>query len=198
MLRSLQPNIVTASIDDRASAIATIVAAFVTDPLARFAWATPARYLDGMPRVVAEFAGGSFRSESAYVKDDFSGAALWMPSSVSPNDEVLEKAFRETCTPGRLDDVLATFDGMARFHPDEPHWYLALIGVDPNAQGRGIGAELMRHVLARCDAEGSTAYLEASSPRNVTLYLRHGFEIIGEIQVGEAPPLLPMIRRPIA
>lgn len=193
-----QPGIVTATSDERARTIATIVAAFVTDPLARFAWPTPYEYINAMPRAVAEFAAASFASDSAFVMQDFTGAALWMPSDVDPNGEALENVFRETCTPEHLDDLLGTFEGMAGFHPDEPHRYLAMIGVDPNAQGRGIGAHLMRHALARCDAEGTLAYLEASSPRNVSLYLRHGFEIIGEIQVGNAPPLMPMVRPPAA
>lgn len=45
------------------------------------------------------------------------------------------------------DDLLATFEQMAESHPREAHWYLPQIGVDPAAQGTGIGAALMRHAL---------------------------------------------------
>lgn len=31
---------------------------------------------------------------------------------------------------------------------------------------------------------------------NITLYERHGFEVMGTIQVGAAPPVTPMLRRP--
>jgi ribosomal protein S18 acetylase RimI-like enzyme len=68
--------------------------------------------------------------------------------------------------------------------------------VEPNAQGRGLGAELMRHAVARCDEERALAYLESSNRRNISLYLRHGFEIMGEIRIGAAPLVTPMIRRP--
>jgi GNAT superfamily N-acetyltransferase len=71
-----------------------------------------------------------------------------------------------------------------------------MIGVDPVLQGRGFGALLMRHATMRCDAEGTVAYLESSSPRNMQLYLRHGFEIMGTVQVGTSPTVTPMIRRP--
>jgi ribosomal protein S18 acetylase RimI-like enzyme len=71
-----------------------------------------------------------------------------------------------------------------------------MIGVEPHAQGRGLGAELMGHAQARCDRDGALAYLESSNPRNISLYLRHGFEILGEIRVGAAPPVTPMLRRP--
>jgi ribosomal protein S18 acetylase RimI-like enzyme len=68
--------------------------------------------------------------------------------------------------------------------------------VDPAHQGRGGGSALLRHALSRCDRDGDSAYLESSNPRNVTLYQRHGFEIIGKIQVGSSPTMLPMLRRP--
>ncbi|WP_272947469.1 GNAT family N-acetyltransferase [Variovorax sp. JS1663] len=70
------------------------------------------------------------------------------------------------------------------------------IGVEPNAQGKGIGAALMRHALARCDQERTLAYLEASKPQNIPFYQRHGFKVIGEIQVGSAPLVTPMLREP--
>ena len=110
--------------------------------------------------------------------------------------DALERVFRDTAKPEHLDDVLGTFDEMAHSHPEEPHWYLAMIGVEPNAQGRGLGGELMRHALARCDRERAVAYLESSNRRNISLYQRHGFEVMGQIRVGEAPLVVPMIRRP--
>ena len=42
------------------------------------------------------------------------------------------------------------------------------------------------------------AYLESSNPANVPLYQRHGFEVLGEIQVGSSPPVFPMYRPPRA
>ena len=104
--------------------------------------------------------------------------------------------FRDTAKHEHLDDLLATFEKMDEWNPDEPHWYLPLIGVEPNAQGRGLGGALMRHAVARCDQEDAVAYLESSNPRNISLYERHGFEVMGEIQVGSAPRVTPMVRHP--
>ena len=104
--------------------------------------------------------------------------------------------FRDTVKPEHLDDLLGTFDEMDSYHPEEPHWYLPLIGVEPNARGRGLGEALMRHALSRCDREKKVAYLESSNPRNISLYERHGFEVMGEIQVGLGPLVTPMLRRP--
>ncbi len=54
----------------------------------------------------------------------------------------------------------------------------------------------MRHALARCDEAGQLAYLESTNPRSVPLYERHGFRVLGRIQVGSSPVLLPMLRTP--
>jgi ribosomal protein S18 acetylase RimI-like enzyme len=62
--------------------------------------------------------------------------------------------------------------------------------------GRGLGSVLMRRGLERCDKDHLPAYLESSNPRNISLYERHGFEIIGRIQAGASPTLTPMLRRP--
>jgi len=184
----------SATPDEMSHAVAAIVAAFLTDPLARFAWPSPHDHLRAMPLAAREFAGGSFEHGTAYVSADFCGTALWLPPGVHPNGEALEGVFRDTAKPEHLDDLLATFEKMEQWHPEEPHWYLPIVGVD--AQGKGLGAELMRHAVARCDQEKALAYLESSNPRNISLYLRHGFEAMGEIRVGAAPLVTPMLRRP--
>jgi GNAT superfamily N-acetyltransferase len=186
----------SATADELPRAIAAIVAAFLTDPPARFAWPSPHDYLLAMPLAAREFAGSSFKHGTAYVSADFCGAALWLPPGVRPDEAALERSFRDTAKREHLDDLLATFEKMGQSHPKQPHWYLPMIGVEPNAQGKGLGAKLMRHALARCDQEQALAYLEASKPQNVPFYLHHGFEVIGEIQVGAAPPVTPMLRRP--
>jgi ribosomal protein S18 acetylase RimI-like enzyme len=85
---------------------------------------------------------------------------------------------------------------MAKYHPSEPHWYLPMIGVDPAHQGKGHGDALMVHALRRCDRDRVPAYLESTNPRNISLYLRHGFQALGTIQVASSPTLVPMLRRP--
>jgi ribosomal protein S18 acetylase RimI-like enzyme len=58
-----------------------------------------------------------------------------------------------------------------------------------------IGAALMTEALKAVDRDGSIAYLESSNPRNISLYERFGFEVIGEIQSGSSPVVRPMLRK---
>jgi predicted N-acetyltransferase YhbS len=86
---------------------------------------------------------------------------------------------------------------MEKHHPEEPHWYLMVIGSDPNVRGAGFGQALMRSRLDRCDAEGAPAYLENSNPKNEPYYLRFGFEVTGEIKLPDGgPSMWPMWRAP--
>lgn len=65
-------------------------------------------------------------------------------------------------------------------HPRAPHWYLFVLGVDPDHQGRGLGGALLRRVSARADATGLPCYLETDRPENVKLYRAAGYEVVVE------------------
>ena len=67
--------------------------------------------------------------------------------------------------------------------------------LDPPLQGSGIGTELMRSRLARCDAAGMPAYLESSKERNVPFYERHGFTVTRELKIPDGGPLLWLMWR---
>ena len=100
------------------------------------------------------------------------------------------------CIGPRIPRALRGLDQIERVHPRVPHWYLAVIGTDPPQQGKGIGAALLDPILARCDAEGTGAYLESSKPENVPWYERFGFTVTGELTLPDGPPLWSMWRDP--
>jgi ribosomal protein S18 acetylase RimI-like enzyme len=95
-------------------------------------------------------------------------------------------------TPRAL-DVLGK---MEKVHPEEPHWYLAVLGTATEHQGKGVGSALMAPVLTKCDADGIPAYLESSKESNIPFYRRYGFEVKGEVNVKNGPTLWPMWRDP--
>jgi GNAT superfamily N-acetyltransferase len=180
---------------DEARAVDTVVLAFAADPVARWSWPDSHVYLASMPALTRAFGGRAFAHGGAHATDGFSGAALWLPPGVSPDEEALDEIIDRTVASATRPDVLGVFEQMAKYHPKEPHWYLPLIGVDPAHQGKGHGGALMAYALQQCDRDHLPAYLESTNPRNMTLYQRHGFEALGTIQVGASPPLTPMLRR---
>ena len=186
----------TATGSDEASIVAVILLAFGTDPAARWTWPDPQQYLEHFPKFVETLGGKAIAHGGGHCVDDCAGAALWLPPGVGPEEDKLTELFERTAHRPALKDALAVFEQMGRYHPQEPHWYLPFIGVDPHRQGKGYGAALMRHGLIPCDRDGTLAYLESSNPKNIPLYERHGFELLGTIQAGNSPPIFPMLRKP--
>lgn len=80
-----------------------------------------------------------------------------------------------------------------------PHWYIFLIGVDPPAQGQGLGNALLRPLFEEADVAGVPCYLETFNPDNLPFYRRHGFEVIDEVKLTpNGPPFWTMRRAPAA
>lgn len=191
---TLATPILTATAEQADEAAAVITLAFATDPVVRWTYPGSTEYLEGWPVVVKAFGGNAFAQGTALHTEGFTGAALWLPPGVHPDEEALDASLRETLPPERLTTAFSMFEQMAGYHPQGAHWYLPLIGVDPAYQGQGHGAALLRHALEAADRDRLPAYLESTNPRNLSLYRRHGFEVVGTIQAGDAPPIFPMIR----
>ncbi len=82
-------------------------------------------------------------------------------------------------------------------YPIGPHYYLPMIGAAASARGQGLGGALLSAVTEECDRGHVPAYLESSNQRNLTLYRRHGFEVIEQMPLGRrGPTLFRMLREP--
>jgi len=178
-----------------------LMRAFHDDPA--FAWVTPE--LDRRERAYRGFfelgLGRVWLGQgTSYTTGGVVGAAVWEP----PGEWKLSAAAQLRLLPGMLrvwrrdaPRALRALAKMESNHPRERHWYLAFIGVEPEWQGRGLGAALLRPMLERCDRERMPAYLEASSPKNRPLYERHGFQVTEEFRFAkDGPPLWRMWREP--
>jgi GNAT superfamily N-acetyltransferase len=188
------PKITVVTEQERSRVFASLLLSFSTDPLLRWLWPEALDYMNCTPAFDA-FSAGAIGHGSAYRAENFEGAALWFPPGYGPDDEAFFSFLEKTIRPEVREDVFHVFEAMEEYHPSEPCWYLPVIGVDPACQGLGIGAALMKHSMLRPDEEGVPAYLESSNPRNISLYQRHGFEVMGEIQFGSSPTISPMLRR---
>ncbi|OGN94714.1 MAG: hypothetical protein A2Y89_01185 [Chloroflexi bacterium RBG_13_51_18] len=61
-----------------------------------------------------------------------------------------------------------------------PHWYLQVLGVDPEYQGQGFSSRLVKPMFSRADKEGLSCFLETQAERNVALYEHLGFRVVEE------------------
>lgn len=188
-------NVVTVASDaDVDRAIATLVLAFSADPVARWLYDDPGHYLMHIPRLFRALGTSSFAAGAAQRSSDGLGVALWLPPGAHAEDEPLEAVIAETIAAEKRADVGAVFERTEQYRPTQAHWYLSLIGVEASHRNKGCGAALLQYGLHQCDREHRPAYLWSSNPLNTSLYKRHGFEIVGTIQVGSSPSIFPMLR----
>ncbi|WP_143748863.1 GNAT family N-acetyltransferase [Mesorhizobium sophorae] len=131
------------------------------------------------------------------------GVALWFPPGPSPPSEEDFSATGMSGIPGQIGaEPWMRFKQLAEcleaFHPQyapEPHWYLAMLGVDPEWQRQGIGELLMQPVFDAADRDGIPCYLEAPTLENALYYQRRGFRVVGETDVPGSSVHIWMMRR---
>jgi GNAT superfamily N-acetyltransferase len=182
--------------EDQAGILDLYTLAFCSDPFVRWMYPETAQYYRHYREFANLFGGKAFELGSAHCVDGCSAAALWLPPHTRPDDEALIAFLQRTVRKQELRVAFAYFEQTAKYHPTEPHWHLTTIGVDPIRQGQGYGSALLKYGLAACDRDQQLVYLGCTNPSNIDFHERHGFELLGTIQIGEAPPLFPMMRRP--
>jgi GNAT superfamily N-acetyltransferase len=127
----------------------------------------------------------------AAVEDDgaVQGVAVWWaPENVEPNDErASESGLADGPTvvgPENWERLQTMTSAMQTLHQQvapDPHWYLSILGVEPELHGQGIGGEILAASLEFVDEEGYPSYLETAVERNVTFYQRYGFVVGAEV-----------------
>ncbi|WP_232719343.1 GNAT family N-acetyltransferase [Gordonia metallireducens] len=139
------------------------------------------------------------RCGRVWVSDDLAAVAVWITPSSSGLDEAFgDIAARVVDLYGDRATVAARADeATAGLRPAEPVWHLATVGVAPHSQGRGLGRAVLEPGLEAARTEGYAAYLETSSPENVTFYGRLGFEVTGKVSLpDDGPDVGAMVRVP--
>jgi ribosomal protein S18 acetylase RimI-like enzyme len=189
--------------DDTAALAATVARAFYGNPSMGWIFRDDSRRLERLERGFALYLERLWLGRGdLYTTDRRAGLAVWMPPGewhvpVSLQLRVLPAIARSAR--GDLLRLLSAFQLIERKHPRERHWYLLLLGVEPELHGRGFGSHLMQPVLRRCDGEGLPAYLETDTERNVALYERHGFEVTERFELPRhGPPIWLMWREAAA
>jgi hypothetical protein len=183
---------------------AVLARAFYHDPV--MAWMLPNDRTreKALPRMFSAITRRHFLPRQASevgLRDGRVGAAtLWDPPGRRKASRLEELAMMPTLLwvfRSRIPASHRLIELMEEHHPQEPHWYLMVIGSDLCVRGGGFGHALMRSRLDRCDAEHAPAYLENSNPENEAYYLRFVFEVTGEIKLPDGgQSMWPMWRAP--
>lgn len=175
--------------------------AFHDDPVMMWLLPNVVHRARALPRMFATMTRHHFLpgggAEVASQDNAIGGAALWDPPGrwKTPPREWRMKPVFATAFRSRIPAAQKLVDVMKEHHPEEPHWYLAVIGTDPSVRGKGFGHALMTSRLDRVDAEHAPAYLESTKWDNVPYYQRFGFELTREIKLpGGGPTMWPMWR----
>lgn len=181
--------------------------AFDTDPFFRFLFPDPERYPYMLGQLMRSNVDAAIaeRMANAVLDPELAGVCLWWrPRTYPPSTlatvrargpAILRAYRRGAVSAGELLRALRTGTLIEEVLPDSPFFYLAILAVEPNRQGQGIGSRMLRECTSEADQAGLPAYLETSKPQNVALYERHGFRIIRTHHIDGSPPLWTM-RRP--
>src|SRR3954447_9095978 len=130
-------------------------------------------------------------------------AAVWLPPGMYPRGVRRDlKTYVRTlptfvhCGP-RIGRAFALLSAVDKAHHElhEPHYYLGILGTDPQYQRTGAGSAALAPVLERCDTEGLPAYLETQKEANIAYYARHRFEVVQKIEVDGCPPIWTLLRK---
>lgn len=171
--------------------------AFYDDPVTAWSFRNDRTRLKWATRFFTMRLAALLRQDEVHTTTDLSGCAIWaLPDKWKPRPLEVLRAY--SLFPGvarNAMDVLRGLDRLEHAHPEKPpHYYLAVLGTEPERQGEGIGSAVLQPVLEECDRLEIGAYLESSKERNVHFYGRHGFRVTDELTMPNGPPVWLMWR----
>ena len=160
--------------------------AFVNEPMMTWPFGTDGDVAGRMEQAFRFYFDSIAHLEILWEAGDGLGGLVMVPEDGIPAWEVAQS------DDGRI-QAIAGNDGQ-RYHSmwewviertaGQGVWLLDALAVDPAAQGRGVGAALVRHGLAQANAADRSTFLETGTPGNVAFYEHLGFHVVDE---GDAP-----------
>jgi ribosomal protein S18 acetylase RimI-like enzyme len=131
------------------------------------------------------------------------GAARWLPPG-RPAMRVGPTLRALVTTPFRLGAATAPFlaygravEALRAETEPGPHWYLAGIGVDPDAQRAGVGSALLAPGVEAAARDGLPTVLLTNNEANLAFYERYGFVVAREQDTPRGGPhAWAMVRAP--
>ena len=175
--------ITTASHSDLDEAVVCLATAFAQDPITGFLLQTSQGYRERVTKFFSLLMRARIALKMPVVvargTAAIQGAAMGYPTVRPAWPKSLAEDWDrfEVAIPG-LTDRMAIYDEIAaKGKPAAPHYYLGVIGVDPDLHGRGIGTQLLRSFcdLSASDPLSCGVYLETAQESNLKFYERAGF-----------------------
>ena len=124
-------------------------------------------------------------------------SAAWLDPGTAERFGEIDVAMREFVVP-LTDDNGARYgqfwDWLGSHVPDEPCWFLDMLAVTPQHQGRGFGRTLIEHGLGLAQADGLPTFLETSQQGNVGFYQSFGFEVVEHERAPDGGPAIWFMR----
>ncbi|MEX2159595.1 MAG: GNAT family N-acetyltransferase [Dehalococcoidia bacterium] len=191
----------------REDAVQVLSRAFFDDPLVEYITPDPDKRRANLPWFfgIATKYGEKYGGTAHTTPDSVQGAALWLPPGETITSTLRLIRLGLLATPFRFGisstmrflTVLSKLEHLHKRDVPPEHWYLWILGVEPERQGQGIGGNLIAPVLERADKEHLPCYLETMKERNVTFYQKNGFEVVVDDTFKDGPRYWTMRREPI-
>jgi len=180
--------------------VATLTSAFFDDPLWGPAFPDRQQRAAQAAQLWRLFASSAQRYPWSLVTPNVEAVALWIPPGgheLTEADEAgLESFLVDLVGTEAAGGILALFEQCEAARPDEPHFYLSLLGTHRDHRGAGIGMALLADTLALIDAEGMPTYLESTNPANDARYVRQGYRPLDQVTLANGHRITTMWRDP--
>lgn len=198
------PAVVHLKSEDLSEAAASLARAFQNDPLQTYVFPDPAERATRSPAHFAPLLEYGLRFGTVLTTaGQPTGAAVWLPpggtqisderAAAAGLDKLPELLGVEAAT--RFFAALSAVEPYHKTDVAEDHWYVLVVGVEPAAQGQGLGRALLAPILEQADRDGLPCYLETAQPRNVGFYQHLGFRVLRDVVVPESGLRLWTFRR---
>lgn len=176
-----------------------LVRAFAREPFHQWMVPDAEAWVAKAPKYFRSYIKMILRDGHADTVDGGHGSALWL-SPDKPGGGFLSR-FQVPFVLWRLagqrfSDVWSVIPLINRHRPQDPHWYLDILGVDPSHGRAGMGTALLTYGLQRCDHSGKAVFLDTLSPESTGFYEKHGFEVTANFTLPSGLPIWTMVRPP--
>jgi GNAT superfamily N-acetyltransferase len=197
-MRNPAPEVRVLRDDDVDACAAALALAFLDDPVYRYIHPGDREWERVGPRFFAILLRHFAAHATVLTTGAAGAAAIWTPPEPRSLGAFARLAFtlRISALLGRrLARGARVGTALESLHCAQPHWYLAILGTAPAAQGRGLASSLLAPILDRCDAASVPARLETATESNLPFYAARGFAVVGETRVAGGGPRLWALQR---